>query len=444
MWNWRYLGLIIWIASVDFFLAHCIHREDRASRKKILLYLSLANSLGILFFFKYFFFFHESLGSGLGLFGLSLPWQGSTWSLLLPVGISFYTFQSIAYVSDVYRGLLKPERNFLRYLLFLSFFPQLVAGPIVSARSMLPQLRRFLPLPRLPWREAFTYICLGVFKKAVLADHIAPFVDLIFESPEEMSRIALWLGMFAYAAQIYCDFSGYTDIAQGSALMFGVRLPENFNFPYLALGFSDFWRRWHISLSTWLRLYLYIPLGGNRQGNLRTYVNLMIVMLLGGLWHGANWNFMFWGFGHGFLLVMERYLGSKRDWVELWKKKVPSSVSKVSLQCITFLSVCFLWIFFRSQTFSKSLCYLQGLFVENGQKELPYLVSKQALLCVVVLFLGLFCGGRCLQIWKRLSIESGNNTNVMRQIAFGALFSLSFIVLVLLSAEGTPFVYFVF
>ncbi|MCW7492698.1 MBOAT family protein [Leptospira sp. 2 VSF19] len=367
------------------------------------------------------------------------PLDTDFWSRwLLPVGISFYTFQSISYIVDVYKKELEPEKNFFSYLLFLCFFPQLVAGPIVTAKSFLPQIRRPLSFSKVPLFFAVFLILLGFFKKMVLADHLAATSDFVFAKPTEMATKGLWIGMFSYSFQIYCDFSGYTDIAQGAALLFGFRLPENFRMPYLSAGFSEFWNRWHISLSQWLKKYIYISLGGNRITQWNTYRNLFLVMAIGGLWHGASWNFVIWGSSHGILLILERWVSHH------FPQKLPSWLKPFRIFG-TFLFVSLLWIFFRSPDFSNSLCYLQGLFVKKEGFSLPYTLEMNFLYCGFILLLGHIWGIFYFNDNKHLLGGFRKWENSLRKVAiFGVFAAISLILIVLFSADSKPFVYFVF
>ena len=305
-WDWRFLSLILVSTAVDYLAGRGIARTSRSRTRRLLLSASVATNLGILFAFKYFGFFAESFGRLLGLFGLAL--DHATVSVVLPVGISFYTFQTMSYTIDVYRGRLAPTRDVLNFALFVAFFPQLVAGPIERARRLLPQIEaeRELRGPRVA--EGLWLVLLGYAKKLVIADNMIPFTEPVFGDPESASGLAIVVAVWAFAFQIYGDFSGYSDIARGLGKLMGFDIVLNFRFPYFATNPRDFWRRWHISLSTWLRDYLYIPLGGNRHGRRRTELNLMLTMLLGGLWHGAAWHFVAWGLFHGLLLVVHRRL----------------------------------------------------------------------------------------------------------------------------------------
>jgi alginate O-acetyltransferase complex protein AlgI len=357
-WDWRFLGLLIFSTVMDYFLGLGIAATSEAKRRKTLVIASVVANLSILAFFKYFNFFIDSFQSAMSLIGLEA--SPLTLQILLPVGISFYTFQSMSYTIDVYRRDIEPERSFLNFATFVVFFPQLVAGPIVRARDFLPQLRRDHPFD---WNRiiyGLGLVLLGYFKKVVVADSLAPVVDGTFQYTDAQTSIGLIIGVLFYAFQIYCDFSGYTDIARGIAHMLGYDFPENFRTPYFSRSFSEFWTRWHISLSSWLRDYLYIPLGGNRHGQWNTYRNLMLTMLLGGLWHGANWTFVFWGALHGFYLVAQRLLepGYKQS---LRTLKIPRVVSGAFSMLLVFSLTCLAWIFFRSQTFGQALTIISGI-----------------------------------------------------------------------------------
>jgi alginate O-acetyltransferase complex protein AlgI len=358
-WDWHYLPLIFGSSTVDFFLARAIAREHRPHARRALLAVTVALNLGFLGFFKYGAFVAENarlLAALLG--GHVAPRAGeAALALLPPVGISFFTFESMSYVVDVYRGELEPHRSYLRYLLFVAFFPHLVAGPIVRPRDLLPQLERPPSLGREAGGEALFLIAVGLIKKMILSDQLSlNLVDRVFERPANFSALEVLAGVYGYAAQIYCDFSGYTDIAIGSALLLGVRFPKNFDAPYKATNLADFWRRWHISLSTWLRDYLYIPLGGSRGSAWATYRNLMITMLLGGLWHGASWTFVFWGFLHGLGLAVtrawERARGGPRE---------GSLAGRLLGGVLTFHYVCLAWIFFRAPTFGQAMLILRQI-----------------------------------------------------------------------------------
>jgi len=340
--------LLIFSTLLDFYIGKKIWKTKSLKMKKILLITSLCGNLGLLGFFKYSDFAilqFNFLGNLINL-NEDIPFL----DLALPIGISFYTFQTISYTVDIYRGKLKPSESLKEFALFVAFFPQLVAGPIVRAKDFLPQLREKLENSESPkklkqiilngpnLRLGITIMSLGFFKKIFFADNIAPLVDQIFANPIGMESFTIVLGTVAFGIQIYCDFSGYSDIAIGAALILGFKIPLNFNKPYFATSPSDFWRKWHISLSTWLRDYLYIPLGGNKGSKYRTYLNLIIVMFLGGLWHGASWNFVLWGLMHGGYLAIHKLLNDRIPYIGFFHTKTGKIISIVITQYFVFLA----------------------------------------------------------------------------------------------------------
>lgn len=356
-WDVRFLSLIVISTITDFMVGAQLSRETRSAHRRQWLAVSLGVNLGILGFFKYWGFFVDSASELLASVGAepNLP----VLSIVLPVGISFYTFQTLSYTFDIYRQRLEPEPSLTRFALFVAFFPQLVAGPIERARRLLPQLRR-LPddFRSVAWGAAASLIMRGLFRKVVIADGVAGYVDEVFSTPGDYGSLAVATAVLAFSLQIYGDFAGYTDIARGTAKLFGVDLMVNFRFPYSAKGFSDFWRRWHISLSTWLRDYLYIPLGGNRRGRGRTYANLLITMLLGGLWHGAGWGFVLWGALHGLYLAIERLWSDRRGEPVVW----PAS--------LIFVIVTLTWIPFRAASATQAWHVFTGLFGSLAGQQL--------------------------------------------------------------------------
>jgi alginate O-acetyltransferase complex protein AlgI len=301
-WNPAFILLIIFSTFVDYLVGGRMAAEENQKKRRLLLIISMCSNLGLLFFFKYFGLFSDSLLGLMQLMGSEPSWTSI--NITLPVGISFYTFQTMSYSIDIYRRKIPASHSTLDFALFVAFFPQLVAGPIVRASEFLPQLTRDVKIS--VNQNSIFLIMRGLAKKVLVADNIAILVDGVFNTPGDWPSIMIWAATIGFAIQIYCDFSGYSDIAIGIGKILGFDLPLNFNHPYIARNPSDFWQRWHISLSTWLRDYLYIPLGGNRGSELQTYRNLMLTMLLGGLWHGASWNFVLWGFLHGFILVVHR------------------------------------------------------------------------------------------------------------------------------------------
>lgn len=344
-WHWAYLSLIYLTVISDYYIGRALPGSARPRR---LLLLSLVINLGILAFFKYSGLMSATVLNLMQALGLDVHWQ--FWHVVLPVGISFYTFQSLSYTVDIYRKQLQPRQSLLDYSLFITFFPQLVAGPIVRAVEFFRELDR--PHERVIEglaQRGVGLILLGLVKKVAIADNLAPWVDQVFANPGHYSGLENLYGVYAFAVQIYCDFSGYTDIAIGVACLLGFRFPQNFNSPYAAISIQDFWRRWHMTLSRWLRDYLYISLGGNRHGERRTLINLMLTMLLGGLWHGASWTFVVWGGLHGLYLAVERYVLNHFQWY----RQAPGW-GKALQWLLTFHLVCLAWIFFRAESFSQA------------------------------------------------------------------------------------------
>jgi alginate O-acetyltransferase complex protein AlgI len=341
-----FVVLVIISAVADFILSNAIHKEQNEKRRKLLLAISITFNLGLLFYFKYTNFFVEILNSGFSAHINPL-------NILLPVGISFYTFENISYTMDVYRKEFVPVKKFNEYLLFLSFFPKLVMGPIVRAKDFIPQISQPYYINKEDFSAGFFLIVTGLFKKLVISDYITlNYVNYIFDAPAKYSGMECLFAVYAYAIVIYCDFSGYSSIAIGIARWLGYKIPTNFLSPYQSKDITEFWRRWHISLSSWLRDYLYIPLGGNRKGKLRQYINLFITMLLGGLWHGASFNFILWGGLHGTALAIHKFWNEKTATIAYkWNS---SLLYKTFAILFTFHFVCFCWIFFHAKNFSQA------------------------------------------------------------------------------------------
>jgi len=362
-WNPAFILLIIFSTVLDYVVGHLLSGEQGQKRRKLYLILSLTGNLGMLGIFKYFNFFQDNLFLFLRCFGYTPSWTAL--NIILPVGISFYTFQTMSYTIDVYRRAMEPTKSALDFSLFVAFFPQLVAGPIVRASDFLPQLKK--PTSLYFGTDAFFLILRGLIKKVIIADNLSGFVDPIFAAPDTWPGAVLLLATISFSIQIYCDFSGYSDMAIGIARTLGYELPLNFNKPYFARNPSDFWKRWHISLSTWLRDYLYISLGGNRSGAWKTYRNLMLTMLLGGLWHGASWNFVLWGAMHGCALILHRTFSAFRKKylkaAAFFSSRVWSVCSWAVMQYFILLS----WVAFRLRDTDDMLYVLRKLLsVDSG------------------------------------------------------------------------------
>ena len=353
-WDWRFCFLMLLLTVVAYSTAKHL---DKERYRRLAITVGIAVPLLILAFFKYTNFFLDSFSSAFGIENMR------SLNIILPVGISFYTFQSMSYTIDVYRKKIKPAK-LLDVALYISFFPQLVAGPIVKAQDFLPQLEQDRRVTLKGLEAGLQIFIMGMFKKIVLADRLSVFVDDVFAAPAAYSSLTVILAVISYALQIYFDFSGYSDMAIGCARCMGYDLQRNFNLPYLSKNPSEFWKRWHISLSTWLQEYLYIPLGGNRKGKTRTYINLMLTMILGGLWHGASWTFVIWGTLHGLALCVHKAVAkSRRD-----KKHLPAPVPIL----INNIFVCLCWIFFRADRFGTALCVLNKIFIWSGGVQQIY------------------------------------------------------------------------
>ncbi len=369
-----YFGFILLSAVVDFNLSNWIYTAKTKGRKNAILIFSIAINLGLLFYFKYTDFFIEIIND------LKLG-NIKPLNLILPIGISFYTFENLSYTIDVYRGKFKPVSSFLDYCFFLSFFPKLVMGPIVRASDFIPQIRKDIHITKEDIAKGLYLILGGLFKKVVISDYIyVNYVQYIFDDPARHSGIECLLGVYGYAMVIYCDFSGYSDMAIGMARWMGFTINENFDSPYQSSSITEFWRRWHMSLSSWLKDYLYISLGGNRVGKFRQYLNLMITMILGGLWHGAHFNFIVWGLMHGLALAFDKMRMS----IKFLNPK--STIFKVVGVIITFHFVCFCWIFFKASSFQDAQTILVQIFTNfNGSAWKPML-NAYGIVFVVMLF----------------------------------------------------------
>lgn len=360
-WDWRFLLLILASSLIDFYASLKILSSPDYAKKKWLLKLTLISNLGILGIFKYFNFFSESLKDFMQLFGFHPDFI--TLNVILPVGVSFYTFQTMSYTIDVYRGKLTPTKDIISYLSFVSFFPQLVAGPIERAKDLLPQFYSPRIFDKNKAVDGLRQILWGLFKKIVIADNCAIYVDQIFTNYQNLEASYLLLGVFYFAFQIYGDFSGYTDIAIGSARLFGFNLNQNFAFPYFSRDIAEFWRRWHISLSSWFRDYVYIPLGGNKVSTSKKVFNVLIVFLLSGLWHGANWTFVIWGLLNGlYFIPLMLFSNHKANTAIVAENSMLPSFKEFMSMLLTFCLTLLAWIFFRSDNLNSSFNFIIQLF----------------------------------------------------------------------------------
>jgi len=440
-WDWRFTFLLFGCTLVNYLFALAIGlANERYSRKNgltesvrspfsgVFIASAVICDLGVLAFFKYYFFLTSNLNNLFTLF--HFPAHIPVLTILLPIGISFFTFQALSYVIDVYRQEYPPYRSLLDLMLYKAFFPQLIAGPIVRAKDFLPQLKTQPRFEDIPIGRAVTLISFGLFKKIFIANYLSTlFVDSVFANPTEFSSIEALASVYGYAVQIFCDFSAYSDIAIGTALLLGYTFPENFNNPYRARSIQDFWRRWHISLSSWLRDYLYIPLGGNRKGSLGTYRNLLITMLLGGLWHGAAWNFIIWGLWHGVGLALERFAAG----IRIFRSK--NVIWRAAGIVFTFHFVCFGWIFFRAATFQTAVDLIKTIF--------RFSFSLRTLSPFILFLIGV--GLLIHFIPGRISKGTDSIADRIPVPILGLMFAVFLVFMSAVSPEGmAPFIYFQF
>lgn len=429
-WDWRFLSLIAISTVLGYTSGIAMGRTTDERRRKSILISRVAMNLVFLGIFKYLGFFVESANGLLESIGLS--GTTSVPNIILPVAISYYTFEEIAYAMDVFRRRVEPTRNVVDYALFVAFFPKLVAGPILRPDQLLPQLR--MATPKFTVDSVFTsfgLILFGLVKKVVIADQMVPIVSEAFDSPGSASALTLLLGALAFSFQIYGDFSGYSDIARGSSRLLGIELPRNFEQPYLSTSITEFWRTWHISLSTWLRDYLYVPLGGNRRSPRRTMINLFLVMMLGGLWHGAAWTFVAWGALHGVYLGIERAFG-----VTPRPLQMPRGIVEFGKIIACFGIVSLTWIFFRARSFAQAIDYFQGLVTMR-----PGSYDRGSVM--LVLLAGVIVATSDLLL--RRFEDGGASVFLRRPIVFGAAAGAALMLIMASSgARPEPFIYFQF
>ncbi len=388
-WDWRFLFLLIFSTLLDYFTGLKMSETENQNARKTWFWISIFVNLGFLGVFKYYNFFAASFATAISNFGLQVnPW---TLKVILPVGISFYTFHGLSYVIDIYKGRIKAEKNFIDYSVFVSFFPLLVAGPIERATHLLPQIKKKRVFNSDQATDGIYQIIWGLLKKIVIADSCAQYANEIFANYESMNSISLFLGAFYFSFQIYGDFSGYSDIALGTAKLFGIDLLRNFNFPYFSRDIAEFWRRWHISLSSWFRDYLYIPLGGSQGGKLTKIRNTFLIFIVSGFWHGANWTFIIWGALNALYFLPLLLTNTNRNNIEIVAKgKLFPSLRDVFSMTSTFFLVLISWIFFRADSITIALKYLKNLFQFNFKNGIEYLgIERYApeLVLLIIFFL---------------------------------------------------------
>ena len=431
-WNPPFV-ILIWISTIlDWQLAKRIYTESKQSKRKLLLMGSILVNLGLLGYFKYGEFLLHNWQALMASIGID--YQVPEWSIILPVGISFYTFQTMAYTLDVYLKRAKPAKSFLDFSLFVTFFPQLVAGPIVRPTYLIPQFEKEHKANKNMFFWGVGLMTVGLFEKIVVADGIlAPITDQVYKANGVVSFSSAWLGTMAFAGQIFSDFAGYSTTAIGVSLALGFSLPTNFNFPYAAIGFSDFWRRWHITLSQWLRDYLYIPLGGNKKGKRRTTINLMLTMLIGGLWHGASWTFVVWGGLHGIYLAIERVLKIKFKNAE-WLKKLST---QIILALTTYLLVCITWVFFRAQNFPQAFALIQSMFGFNpeGQSTLATVYIIEVIVVTISML---------IIHWRMRNTSLEAVVQKTSWPVIGTIWGIMLVLIIISQGSGDAFIYFQF
>ena len=387
-WDWIFLSLILFSTIVDYAVGQKLRTEEKEFKRKVFLWISIIVNLGFLGFFKYYNFFLENFVSAFSLFGMEI--KSNTLNIILPVGISFYTFQTLSYTIDVYRKKLEPTKDFIAFSAFVCFFPQLVAGPIERATNLLPQFYRKRTFEYNKAVDGMRQILWGLFKKVVIADNCAEFANQIFNNSADMNGSTLVLGAIFFTFQIYCDFSGYSDIAIGTSRLFGFDLKQNFAFPYFSRDIAEFWRRWHISLSTWFRDYLYIPLGGSRGGTIMKIRNTFAIFLVSGFWHGANWTFIAWGALNALYFIPLLLSNNNRNNLNVVAEgKILPSLRELIAMLSTFSLTVFAWIFFRAENITHAFSYIAGVFSSSilSMPEFNGMDNALIILCLIGGFL---------------------------------------------------------
>ena len=429
-WNPPFI-ILLWVSTVvDWYAAQkLVHAQKPAARRAWML-LSVFANLGMLAYFKYGAFALENFTSLMASLGIA--YQPPAFDIVLPVGISFYTFATMSYTLDIYLRRAAPARNFLDYALFVTFFPHLVAGPIMRPTELVPQFLHPRKATADMLRFGLALMTLGLFQKIVLADgFLGPAAEMIYDGAKIPGALDSWIATLAFSGQIFCDFAGYSTTAIGAALCLGFAMPDNFRFPYAAIGFSDFWRRWHITLSAWLRDYLYIPLGGNRHGEARTYLALMVTMLLGGLWHGASWAFVVWGGLHGLYLATERWLRGR------FSGYSPGPLALLGLGLLTYALINVTWVFFRADSFGKAWLLLSGMVGANAQ-AVPILPTAHLVMVTVII------AGIVFTHWRMRAQTLETAIARVPPVVLSGVWALMLFAIVIAQGAGNAFIYFQF
>jgi alginate O-acetyltransferase complex protein AlgI len=434
-WNPPFI-LLLWLSTViDFYVGRALYTQENPHKKKLLLVVSLIGNLGMLCFFKYGTFLLDNFVALTHVVGLDF--NPAKPNIILPAGISFYTFTTLCYTIDMYKKESKPVKSLLDFSLFVTFFPHLVAGPIVRPPQLVPQFESPRIASRKQMMDGLLLLTLGLFMKVVLADSmLSSTADSIFDSSGVLPALDAWIGVFAFSGQIFLDFAGYSTCAIGVSLCLGFVLPQNFNYPYAAIGFTDFWRRWHITLSSWLRDYLYIPLGGSRHGKAKMYFALMMTMLLGGLWHGANWTFVAWGGLHGLYLWIEKYFRDKTG-VQYDHKPSANTLTNFAYALLTFMLINITWVFFRADTFTRSWGMLQSMFgmAVDGK---PLLTTLAILKVAVIVPLIVLCH------WFLRNTKVLDVAYKLSWFWLGIVWSAMLLIIIWAQESGSSFIYFQF
>ncbi|QXP80027.1 MULTISPECIES: MBOAT family O-acyltransferase [Winogradskyella] len=438
-WDWRFLFLIVFSILVDYSIGRRLQKEEKTSKRKLLLWTSIAVNIGFLGFFKYYNFFVENFVHAFSFFGH--PIQSNTLNIILPVGISFYTFQTLSYTIDVYKKKLNPTKDFIAFSAFVSFFPQLVAGPIERATSLLPQFKKKRSFDSIKAIDGLRQILWGLFKKVVIADNCAEYANLIFNNSDNYTGSTLVLGAIFFAFQIYGDFSGYSDIAIGTSRLFGFNLKQNFAFPYFSRDIAEFWRRWHISLTTWFRDYVYIPLGGSRGGILMKVRNTFIIFIVSGFWHGANWTFIIWGLLNAiYFLPLLLTNNNRNNLAVVAKDKYLPTPKEFFLILITFSMTVLSWVFFRAENVEHALQYILDIFKDpQSFYTMAIYYNYRTIILLILFFIILEWFGR----ENQYAIEKIG----LKWKWYFRWFFYSFIVFLIgmfMQTAETPFIYFQF